>query len=253
MKKIFFILSLFIVYSYSQVSVSKISDESLKKLFNEIEILGEIRNDSLIIRICSTSNEPGSAGFSNGEITNNIFVAVSEYGEYPNQSLFRFSPMYAPKLIRTSTSIYISYIEGSQTKYIKIHAQIDDIKIIHQNDKVQFISEPCVILYQPSQEEIDTKSQNEESGFNEMISDFMYYSEKIKPYLDEEKIKVVNTSAEIISVWLPEHESVPIFTSEYERSVGYILVNSDENPKVMPGVHTDVGLIQEINKYYNLK
>ena len=64
MKNILLILILSFSYSYSQdsVSFSKISDESVVKLYNEIEILGEIRNDSLAIRICSTPNISGESG-----------------------------------------------------------------------------------------------------------------------------------------------------------------------------------------------
>jgi hypothetical protein len=134
-----------------------------------------------------------------------------------------------------------------------MHPKINEIKLVPLDDDIFTVTKPCIIAYQPSEKEINLKSQDEESGFAEMISDFLYHSGNIKSYLSKKKIKIVNTSGKIINVRLAGKEPFTIITSEYAAPVGFIFVNSHEEPKVMPGAETSAGLLQEINNYFKLK
>lgn len=78
-------------------TVDKLDDQRLIKAFNNLTILTKKRTDELAIRVFEIGNEPGSAGQPSGEITHTIYVAVSEYDEYPTQNVFVFGPVYAPK------------------------------------------------------------------------------------------------------------------------------------------------------------
>ena len=50
------------------------------------------------VRIIELGNLSGSAGFTNGEITHDLFFAISEFDELPEQNLFRVSEFYNPKV-----------------------------------------------------------------------------------------------------------------------------------------------------------
>jgi hypothetical protein len=65
--------------------------------------LTEKRTDDLSIRVFEIGDEPGSAGQPSGEITHTIYVAVSEYDEYPAQNVFVFGPVYGPKASLSTT------------------------------------------------------------------------------------------------------------------------------------------------------
>lgn len=84
------------------LSYTKVNDESLVHILNNLTKLSQYKSDScdLIITVYSIDDLSGSAGFANDEITNSIYIAVSEYGEAPNQSLFKLSSIYNPKFVK---------------------------------------------------------------------------------------------------------------------------------------------------------
>jgi len=75
------------------LTYTKVNDESLVYILNNITKLSQYKSDTcdLIITVYSVDDLSGSAGFANDEITNSIYIAVSEYGEAPDQSLFKLS------------------------------------------------------------------------------------------------------------------------------------------------------------------
>jgi len=79
-------------------SINRIENFEFEKLLNEFEILNEFKTSELSIRIIALGNVSGSAGFANGEITHDLFFAISEFDEYPKQNLFRVSEFYNPKI-----------------------------------------------------------------------------------------------------------------------------------------------------------
>ena len=72
-------------------------------------ILAEKRTGELAIRVFEIGNEPGSAGQPSGGITHTIYIAVSEYDEYPAQNVFVFGPVYGPK-----ASFSTSMVDGPE-------------------------------------------------------------------------------------------------------------------------------------------
>ena len=82
-----------------------IQDENLVYILNNVTkmtdyefIYGDVE---LFINVFNVSDPSGSAGFSESdEITNSIYIAVSEDGEAPEQHLFRLSSVYDPKFIK---------------------------------------------------------------------------------------------------------------------------------------------------------
>ena len=84
-------------------TIDKLDDELLIRVFNGLTTLAEKRTDELAIRVFEIGNEPGSAGQPSGEITHTIYIAVSEYDEYPAQNVFVFGPVYGPKASFSTT------------------------------------------------------------------------------------------------------------------------------------------------------
>ena len=115
-------ISIFVAFAPIQrqaVSYNEIKSPDLVRLFNGLIVLAESRTNDLSVRVLETSNEPGSAGFDNGEVTSNIYIAVSEFDESPAQNLFKLSPLYWPKIQKIDTVgdtpiVYLSYATGSK-------------------------------------------------------------------------------------------------------------------------------------------
>ncbi len=98
MKRILIILGFLIsIPSYAQnnIQIDSINNLELVDIFNRIQLLQEFKTENLMIRLFSYGNESGSAGFNNGEITHDIYFAVSEFDELPKQSLFRIKNLYS--------------------------------------------------------------------------------------------------------------------------------------------------------------
>jgi len=90
-----------ILPTFGQIKIEKVTNTAIVKFANESHLIAEKRNDFFSsIRIYTLGNLPGSAGYPNGEISENIYVAVSEWGESPLQNLFCISDFYGPKFLK---------------------------------------------------------------------------------------------------------------------------------------------------------
>jgi hypothetical protein len=86
------------------------------------------------IRVLELRNEPGSAGNANGEATSDIFIAVSEFGEYPEQNVFKLSPLYGPFVEKVDSTgnipmIYLSYVPDSARATLTIKCSLSKLEI----------------------------------------------------------------------------------------------------------------------------
>jgi hypothetical protein len=114
----------------NDISIENFEDFEIQKLLNEVEILKEFKTSELSVRIMELGNFPGSAGFANGEITQDLLIAVSEFGEIPKQNLFRISELYNPKIETINKNneskpiIEISFENGQK---LKIELSINEI------------------------------------------------------------------------------------------------------------------------------
>jgi len=118
------------------IKINKVSNTDMVKFANESHIIAEIRNDYFAtIRIITLGNLPGSAGNANGEITENIYVAVSEYGEIPDQNLFCISEFYNPKFVKWDNAgektidFIITYGPADKLKTQRFEISLDNVKI----------------------------------------------------------------------------------------------------------------------------
>lgn len=78
--------------------LERFDDFNFVQLFNELSFLNSYKTNELSIKVMSSPNLSGSAGFANGEVTTNIWIAISEFDELPDQALYRVNNLYAPKI-----------------------------------------------------------------------------------------------------------------------------------------------------------
>jgi len=104
------------------------------KLLNNAILFKDFKTDELNAKIFSIDNLPGSAGFPNGEVTSDIFVAISEYGEIPEQRLFKIGTFYSPRIIdiykQSDKIVALILWDGNMKPDDKIKYEITFEKII---------------------------------------------------------------------------------------------------------------------------
>ncbi len=141
--KVIWILAIYAFTSSAaaqEIEITKSENTDLVKFANSAEKIATTNAaKDILANIFILHNEPGTAGFDTGEVTHNIFIAVSEYDEYPLQNLFKISEFLNPKFIKwvkVSNSQIIAIIEYgvyNKREKIKIRISINDITIEKQN------------------------------------------------------------------------------------------------------------------------
>jgi len=118
----------------SNLEIETVKEDETIKLLNQIELLKEFKTENLSIRIYQIGNESGSAGFNSGEITHNIYFAISEFGELPNQSLFQIKDLYAVEIVNIKRKnpdcslIELTFIENKKKIKLKLELTINELK-----------------------------------------------------------------------------------------------------------------------------
>ncbi len=112
------------------------------------------------------------------------------------------------------------------------------------------VSSPMLIVYGCSQAERDSLARDENSGVDEVLSDFFTYLGEMHSWLDSNSVTVYETSAEKFLVIV---EGKCVLT--YERKahndlVGCVLVRRGKAPTILPGVLLDYEYRQELQNYY---
>ena len=255
---------IFLVYcsilsAQEELIFKQITDDKQVKLFNRIELLAQKNFDTLAVRIHAIDNESGSAGFPNCEVSTNIYIAISGFDEFPDQNLFILSSLYSPKILRiveekSKPTIYLSFIKDSGIKCLRISASLKNIQQSFLNsEEFLVVKSPSVVFFHPTKVEIEKLNLEPDSGFNEVISDFEYYSEKIKTYLIEQNIKPIFTSAKIVIYWNQNHQPKNIFRNDLKHPVGIIITDQFSDPYIFEGVLTDVGIKEKVDTYFKIK
>jgi len=131
---LFFLLATTLSAQPKRIPVIQVNDSLTVSLLNNFNLLKQFSTNDLSIRIIEVTNESGSAGFDNCEVTSNIYIAVSEFGEYPEQNLFLIRSLYAPKVkdIKEKNGkiiLKLTYIDKKE-KTLNIEISLQAIKII---------------------------------------------------------------------------------------------------------------------------
>jgi hypothetical protein len=108
------------------------------------------------------------------------------------------------------------------------------------------------VFFGPTQTEYDSLAKVENSGIDEVLSDFEFYARKVAPFLKMHGIKSASTSVDtIMIVW-----SKRTFTFERHGGahiVGMILSDGIHPPRVKFGVDTDDGLKLVFVEYFTIR
>tara|TARA_R110001583_G_scaffold18731_1_gene74215 strand:- start:202 stop:630 length:429 start_codon:yes stop_codon:yes gene_type:complete len=137
MKRILVILGFLIsisCFAQDRIQIDTINNDELVNIFNRIELLREFKTENLMIRLFSYDNESGSAKLNNGEVTQNIYFAVSEYDELPKQSLFRIKDLYSTEIVSIDNSrndtvlIELTHIKNETKETLELELTINEIK-----------------------------------------------------------------------------------------------------------------------------
>ena len=110
-----------------------------------------------------------------------------------------------------------------------------------------------IIFFRPSEKEYDTlwEMHGENSGLNEVDSDYGFYASKAIDSLDKTEVKVTVVKERIIQF---PGSNGPIFFDRLENGKGEYGIIFYENgcePRIKFGVMTDVGIFQEYGAYRN--
>ena len=129
---IFTICFIQISFGQNELKIEKSENARLIKVLNNSELLGNNRENYLSVRIYKIDNGSGSAGFPEGhEVSHNLLIAVSEFDEEPNQSLFEIGPFYNPKFVKWTDKkeFEIEYGIYNNRKRIKLKTNINELKM----------------------------------------------------------------------------------------------------------------------------
>ena len=126
------LVPLYGVRGQSTLQTEKVEDARLTKVLNGLTFFTEKKTRQLLIKAFTVGNESGSAG-TGDEITHQIYIATSKYGEFPEQNLFVVGPFYNPKLVGWSEKgedLTIEYgaFESRTTTTIKVSFDKIEIK-----------------------------------------------------------------------------------------------------------------------------
>ena len=119
----------------NELKIEKSEDFQLIKVLNSSELIGENRENNLSVKIYTIDNGTGSAGFENSEVSHNLLIAVSEFDEEPNQSLFEIGTFYNPKFVKWTDKkeyekeIEVEYGVYNNRKIVKLKININELKM----------------------------------------------------------------------------------------------------------------------------
>ena len=101
---LFLIFGLLSLQTFGQtIRYKKVEDYDLIYLLNNIEKTTDFKatESDRAVRVYSVSDPSGSAQTGESdEVTTSIYFAVSEYGEAPEQYVYRLTSLYNPKFVK---------------------------------------------------------------------------------------------------------------------------------------------------------
>lgn len=115
-----------------------VRDTGLVNALNSFELLGErvpLKGSDLSVRVLSVPGESGSAkDGESDQVVHWLYVAVSEFGELPDQRLYRLGPFFNPKLDSLVAQgripvAFVSYGVPPRLQRARIVATLDSVRV----------------------------------------------------------------------------------------------------------------------------
>lgn len=122
----------------SDLEIERVRSSKLVEILNNIEFLERGRTENHIIRLYKLHNGTGSAGFRSGEVSYNLYVAISKFDETPDQNLFEIGPFLNPTFLKWEEDkdrgiFQIEFGPASKRSIIKLAVDIQNLAIIPQD------------------------------------------------------------------------------------------------------------------------
>ncbi len=138
-KYLLFVTCFFLLHfglsAQSDLEIERVRSSKLVEILNNVEFIQRGRTDNYIIRLYKLHNGAGSAGFRNGEVSYNLYVAISEFDEEPNQNLFEIGPFLNPTFLKWEEDkdrgiFQLEFGPASKRSIIKLAVDIENLAII---------------------------------------------------------------------------------------------------------------------------
>jgi hypothetical protein len=114
------------------------------------------------------------------------------------------------------------------------------------------VSGCSVYFFVPTQTEYDSLLSSD-PNIEEAYSDFFYYAGEVCGSVKKMGLKPYISASPLIAVKENGETKYLYKRRQFKEIFGLILINASKKPKIILGVDTDQGWLQEIKKYYYLK
>lgn len=130
---------LFAINAYAQKkpAVTQIKNESLVNLLSSVDTVYFKESKEIRVVLYEVSNESGSANIpETDEVSTKFLIAVSEFNEIPDQSLFSVGDFYNPRIIKFSSLknndclLLIEYGTYKSRKRISLNISLKKVTVI---------------------------------------------------------------------------------------------------------------------------
>ncbi|QHL87772.1 hypothetical protein GU926_10165 [Nibribacter ruber] len=112
-----------------------------------------------------------------------------------------------------------------------------------------------VVFFSISQTEYDKiiQEEGEDSGINEIISDFEYYSSEVTDTLNKAGFKTILTTSKTFAIVNKQGDKRFINRDIKEGKVGILLFDGTKEPLLDYGVGTDIDYLSIVDEYFKKK
>ena len=116
----------------------RVADQDLVRVLNELDLLVNrqlLAETGLAIRIFSVPHQRGSARDGESDrVVHDLYIAVSDFGEYTSQRVYRIGPVYAPRLeslvVQKRVPVaFVSYGSNAKRRSARLAATLDGVSI----------------------------------------------------------------------------------------------------------------------------
>jgi hypothetical protein len=115
------------------------------------------------------------------------------------------------------------------------------------------VSLPALVVFGCSQAERDSLARDENSGIDEILGDFFFYLQRVRPWLDSNSVTVSETSAEEFVVTANGKAVLSYNRKARGEFAGCVLLREGEKPRILSGVYTDSDYREEFERFYKTK
>ena len=115
------------------------------------------------------------------------------------------------------------------------------------------VSGKAVVFYAPSQKEYDSLSDDAKTEIDEVLSDFYYHRENVVSYLKSNMIQDFLTDSVKIVLKLSGNKSRIFMKKDFDQEIGVIMTDGKKEPKIYPGVATNIELIDMFKEYFGIQ